>query len=188
VQDIYARDGAKQRTYHWVSSALPFVLLSVETVGRLKAPAMLLLGSLAPEMSAALERPGPPACTNALATDASNDVAGAATRSKNSTNNNTQGRAEEIIGAIDLQRETEEKALQPETELGPIALTRHKARLRNAKRSRIKNPKPTHRALRRPKSFQSRAGQGRPSRSGQRLALQFTRPTDTGTPGKTAQC
>jgi hypothetical protein len=39
-----------------------------------------------------------------------------------------------------LRRETEEKAHQPETKLGAIAHTRHKARLRNGKRSQTKNP------------------------------------------------
>jgi hypothetical protein len=65
-----------------------------------------------------------------------------------------------------LHRETEEKARQPETKLGAIAHTRHKARLRNAKRSRTKNPKLTHRAQNRPKTPQSRAGQDRASGSG----------------------
>jgi hypothetical protein len=50
--------------------------------------------------------------------------------------------------------ETEEKARQPETKLGAIAHTSHIARLRDAKRSRTKNPKSTHRA-------QSREGGGR---------------------------
>jgi hypothetical protein len=44
----------------------------------------------------------------------------------------------------ELQRETEEKARQPETKLSAIAQTRHIARLRDAKRSRTRNPKPTH--------------------------------------------
>jgi hypothetical protein len=47
---------------------------------------------------------------------------------------------------IDLQRETEEKARQPEIKLGAIARTRHTARLRNARRSRTRNPPPTRRA------------------------------------------
>jgi hypothetical protein len=38
-----------------------------------------------------------------------------------------------LCNSIYLQRETEEKARQPETKLGAIAQTRHKARLRNAK-------------------------------------------------------
>jgi hypothetical protein len=41
-----------------------------------------------------------------------------------------------------LQRETEEKARQPETKLGAIAQTRHTARPRNTKRSRAKHPQP----------------------------------------------
>jgi hypothetical protein len=54
-----------------------------------------------------------------------------------------------------LQSETEEKARQPETILGAIAQTRHKARRRNArrrnsKRSQTKNPKTTHKAQNRP--------------------------------------
>jgi hypothetical protein len=57
----------------------------------------------------------------------------------------------------DLQRETEEKARQPETKLSAIAQTRHIARLRDAKRSRTRNPKPTHGARDRPKQPQQRA-------------------------------
>jgi hypothetical protein len=49
-----------------------------------------------------------------------------------------------VMVCILSQRETEEKARQPETKLGAIAQTRHIARLRNAKRSRTKHPKPTH--------------------------------------------
>jgi hypothetical protein len=45
-----------------------------------------------------------------------------------------------ILCNIILQRETEEKARQPETKLGASSHTRHKARLRNAKRS-LKKPK-----------------------------------------------
>jgi DNA-nicking Smr family endonuclease len=59
---------------------------------------------------------------------------------------------------IDLHRETEEKARQPKIMLGAIARTRHTARLRNAKRSRTRNPKPTHGARDRPKQPQPRAG------------------------------
>jgi hypothetical protein len=62
---------------------------------------------------------------------------------------------------IDLQRETEEKARQPETKLGAIAQTRHTARLCNAKRSRTRHPKPTHGARDRPKQPQPRTGQDR---------------------------
>jgi hypothetical protein len=85
-----------------------------------------------------------------------------------------------------IHRETEEKACQPETTLGAIAQKRHIARLRNAKRSRIKHPKPTHGAQDRPKQPQPRAGLDRASGSGQRHASRRTRPTDTGTrcPGK----
>jgi hypothetical protein len=39
-----------------------------------------------------------------------------------------------------LQRKTKEKARQPETKVGAIAHTWHKARVCNVKRSRIKNP------------------------------------------------
>jgi hypothetical protein len=67
---------------------------------------------------------------------------------------------------IYLQRETEEKARQPETKLGAIAKTRHITRLRNAKRSRPKHPKPTHGARDRPKQGQPRAGRDRASGSG----------------------
>jgi hypothetical protein len=56
-----------------------------------------------------------------------------------------------LLHYIDLQRETEEKARQPETKLSEIAQTRHIARLRDAKRSRTRNPKPTHGARDRPK-------------------------------------
>jgi hypothetical protein len=59
---------------------------------------------------------------------------------------------------INLQRETEEKTHQPETKLSAIAQTRHIARLRDAKRSRTRNPKPTHGAQDRPKQPQPRAG------------------------------
>jgi hypothetical protein len=45
---------------------------------------------------------------------------------------------------IRFDRETNEKARQPETKLGAIAQTRHTARLRNAKRSQTKHIKPTH--------------------------------------------
>jgi hypothetical protein len=51
---------------------------------------------------------------------------------------------------MSLQRTTEEKARQPETKLGASRGTQHKARLRNAKRSRIENPKPTHGVQNRP--------------------------------------
>jgi hypothetical protein len=47
-------------------------------------------------------------------------------------------------------RETEEKARQQETKLGASAQTRHMARLRNAKRSHTKHPKPIHGARARP--------------------------------------
>jgi hypothetical protein len=43
-----------------------------------------------------------------------------------------------------IYRETGEKARQPETKLSAIAQTRHIATLRDAKRSRTRNPKPTH--------------------------------------------
>jgi hypothetical protein len=69
---------------------------------------------------------------------------------------------------IVLQRDTEEKARQPETKLSAIAQTRHIARPRNAKRSRTKHPKPTHGVRDRPKQPQPRAGQDRASGSGQR--------------------
>jgi hypothetical protein len=42
-----ARDASKQRAYRQVSSALPFVPMSVESFGRLGAPALTLLGDLA---------------------------------------------------------------------------------------------------------------------------------------------
>jgi hypothetical protein len=58
---------------------------------------------------------------------------------------------------IFLQRETEEKARQPETKPSAIANTRHIARLRDAKRSRTRNPEPTHGARDRPKQSQRRA-------------------------------
>jgi hypothetical protein len=45
-------------------------------------------------------------------------------------------------GKIDLQRETEQKARQPETKLSAIAQTRHIARLRDAERSRTRTPNP----------------------------------------------
>jgi hypothetical protein len=84
------------------------------------------------------------------------------------------------------QRETEEKARQPETKLSAIAQTRHIARLRDAKRSRTRNPKPTHGARDRPKQSQPRAGRDRASEPSRRHASRRTRPTDTGTrcPGK----
>jgi hypothetical protein len=41
------RDAAKEQAYRRVSSGLPFVPLSVESFGRLGAPALLLLRSLA---------------------------------------------------------------------------------------------------------------------------------------------
>jgi hypothetical protein len=46
-----------------------------------------------------------------------------------------------VLNYMCLQRETEEKARQPETKLSAIAQTRHIARLRDAKRSRTRNPK-----------------------------------------------
>jgi hypothetical protein len=46
-------------------------------------------------------------------------------------------------------QKTEGKARQPETKLGATSRTRHKARLRNAKRNRTKNPKPPHGVSRR---------------------------------------
>jgi hypothetical protein len=42
-----ARDASKRRAYRQVSSALPFVLMSVESFARLWAPALTLLGDLA---------------------------------------------------------------------------------------------------------------------------------------------
>jgi hypothetical protein len=42
-----ARDASKRRAYRQVSSALPFVPMSVESFGRLGAPALTLLGDLA---------------------------------------------------------------------------------------------------------------------------------------------
>jgi hypothetical protein len=71
---------------------------------------------------------------------------------------------------MDSQRETEEKARQPETKLSAIAQTRHVARLRDAKRSRTRNAKPTHEARDRPKQSQPRAGQDRASEPGRRHA------------------
>jgi hypothetical protein len=55
--------------------------------------------------------------------------------------------------SIDLQRQTEDKARQPETKLGATLQTRRKARLRNAKRSRTKHPKPIEGARDRPASI-----------------------------------
>jgi hypothetical protein len=62
---------------------------------------------------------------------------------------------------VDLQRDTEEKARQPEIKLGAIAQAHHTAKLCNAKRSRTRNPKPTHGAQGRPKQSQPRAGRDR---------------------------
>jgi hypothetical protein len=42
-----ARDASKRRAYRQVSSVLPFVPMSVESFGRLGAPALTLLGDLA---------------------------------------------------------------------------------------------------------------------------------------------
>jgi hypothetical protein len=42
-----ARDASKRRAYRQVYSALPFVPMSVESFGRLGAPALMLLGDLA---------------------------------------------------------------------------------------------------------------------------------------------
>jgi hypothetical protein len=42
-----ARDASKQRAYRQVSFALPFVPMSVESFGRVGAPALTLLGDLA---------------------------------------------------------------------------------------------------------------------------------------------
>jgi hypothetical protein len=42
-----ARDASERRAYRQVSSALPFVPMSVESFGRLGAPALTLLGDLA---------------------------------------------------------------------------------------------------------------------------------------------
>jgi hypothetical protein len=55
------------------------------------------------------------------------------------------------LNIIGLQRETEEKAHQPEAKLGAIAQTRQTARPRNAKRSRTRHPNPRHGAQDRPK-------------------------------------
>jgi hypothetical protein len=54
------------------------------------------------------------------------------------------------LPCIQIQRATEEKTCQPEANLGATSHTRHKARQRNAKRSRTQNPKPTHGAHNRP--------------------------------------
>jgi hypothetical protein len=86
-----------------------------------------------------------------------------------------------VLQDIDLQRETEEKARQPETKLSAIAQTRHIAGLRDAKRSRTRNPKLTHGARDRPKQPQPRAVRDRASEPGRRHASRRTRPTDTGT-------
>jgi hypothetical protein len=77
---------------------------------------------------------------------------------------------------IYLHRETEEKARQPEIKLSAIAQTRHIAGLRDAKRSRTRNPKPTHGARDRPKQPQPRAGRDRASEPGRRHASRRTRP------------
>jgi hypothetical protein len=58
-----------------------------------------------------------------------------------------------VLSIVSLQRETEEKARQPETKLGAIAQTRHTARLCNAKRNRTRHPKPTHGARDRPEHY-----------------------------------
>jgi hypothetical protein len=52
-----ARDASKRRAYRQVSSALPFVPMSVEFFGRLGAPALTLLGDLAAQAVQA-GRPG----------------------------------------------------------------------------------------------------------------------------------
>jgi hypothetical protein len=68
---------------------------------------------------------------------------------------------------ISSQRETEEKARQPETKLGAIAPsfvhTSHKAKLRTAKRSRTIHPKPTHGTRDKPKLLQPGARRDRAS-------------------------
>jgi hypothetical protein len=76
--------------------------------------------------------------------------------------------SEKIYQSTDifLQRETEEKARQPETKLSAIAQTRHIARLRDAKRSRTRNPKPTHGARDRPTQSQPKAKRDRASEPG----------------------
>jgi hypothetical protein len=75
---------------------------------------------------------------------------------------------------IASHREMEEKEKRK-------AQTRHTARLCNAKRSRTRNPRPTHGARDRPKQPQPGAGRDRASEPGRRHAARRTRPTDTGT-------
>jgi hypothetical protein len=52
-----ARDASKRRAYRQVSSALPFVPMSVESFGRLGTPALTLLGDLA-DQAVQAGRPG----------------------------------------------------------------------------------------------------------------------------------
>jgi hypothetical protein len=92
----------------------------------------------------------------------------------------TKGLDRQLL-CIHLQRETKEKARQPETKRSASAQTRHIAGLRDAKRSRTSNPKPTHGARDRPKQPQPRAVRDRASEPGRRHASRRTRPTDTGT-------
>jgi hypothetical protein len=54
---VTARDASKRRAYQQVFSALPFVPMSVESFGRLSAPALTLLGDLAAQAVQA-GRPG----------------------------------------------------------------------------------------------------------------------------------
>jgi hypothetical protein len=55
-----------------------------------------------------------------------------------------------VVITIDLQRETEEKARQPETKIGATSHTWNKAMPPNAERSRTKNQKLRHGAQSRP--------------------------------------
>jgi hypothetical protein len=53
---IAARDASKRRVYRQVSSALPFVPMSVESFGRLGIAALTLLGDLADKAVQSLHR------------------------------------------------------------------------------------------------------------------------------------
>jgi hypothetical protein len=47
VEGVLSRDASKRHAYRQVASALPFVPMSVESFGRLGAPALMLLGDFA---------------------------------------------------------------------------------------------------------------------------------------------
>jgi hypothetical protein len=103
-----------------------YVPLSIQSFRRLGAPTLSLLRSLADHV---VQAGAPSLPRDAIVSGALQELGGACVAATR---------------PFLIQRELEEQARQLVTKLGASARTRHKARLRSAKRSRTKNRKPTH--------------------------------------------